>query len=1167
MTQPQPTSTCSICDYSGLGIVFLSHAAVAIDQTLAPSEASELETHGDSVAALGLPTLAAAKLVLRSLRPGTYLHIYHETPPAWLKKRAAELDKRRAPKDRDPDEAHWEVLRMIPGGALVPQDHPCFDAPAPFACTKDGGTHIYTAMTYRLRDAHLATGIRVAVSGNLWSRELRARNKGDLAVMERIDIQAALAGNTEAFMKAPRKASPFVPAPDAQWFNKHVADFALHTLEHARYAGAQPLAAVKGNGTLLAQRIQALSAGHPQTAGKGFAYVLRDPVGTAQALAHISGARYKQSLDYAHSKSHGLKSAGTIEMIRAKIYDAQLEQAREKAGASGALKPFTQADLKTSSGRQRFTEKDARLALQLAKSGIWLQQQETSYQSYENDKKIHRNVHAEAVYLKYADNPSQGLVLTTREQLAQINTGQATQKMDRLHNRAALQAFVQQYEQEVKRYEALVEQHDRDRERLLSWAPLAAYMQKHYDPADPNSHQRPHKPGEAYMSECCAVLMAGPPTAALTELMRQWLTAVPSSDAGWVLRAMVANQQALVAELESFWAATVNWYTNPDAKLDKSYDTLKALLSDDYTGGYVRAKFGWLSQAGIELSLSVQAFLSGAAEHLKSSAFAKAAEQAAKNAQTSTVSRADRGLQLLELAEEKLSNKINAWSEQFSMLLRGVLFRQPPPRPVRVRVWIELEQFLELVEHLSQRGVNFNRKTRTLWNKVMTDEAFARKVGREAMWIELVSDDVTLRNSQDVMALGRESTSLRLTVLGGGAKLMRTIDVTTAWLAEHFARAHRFDKLKNSTLRVASEGIPMASTAALLALSTPARGALEGVKTVAGPGGTIERGVRGAVEVAGAAGRGVQQVGRALSASEAAGLGGCLSVFGVALQWSLYQTNDAKIEQLRERLLKWPDLTEEQKQAINDAILMTKLGLWDNQAGMTGGMFELAGLAAADMRQAKFAQGAFASKAMSGVAATFFLVAGLAGAVGGVMNAAQNFKRGLDKWGDGKRGKGAAFISVGAAHLVGGGFGGAAAVEVGYHWILERQLLEGVTLRGVKNSAGRYVGLRFGYGWARLGLSLTGWGLVLTVLAFSAEGLLMYMDRTPLEEWVEHSYFGNSPKYRKLGQGYDDPKRWDPEEQAFVRALQKAQADALTWDKVQEAEGPFPRLEPAKSRS
>jgi hypothetical protein len=45
-------------------------------------------------------------------------------------------------------------------------------------------------------------------------------------------------------------------------------------------------------------------------------------------------------------------------------------------------------------------------------------------------------------------------------------------------------------------------------------------------------------------------------------------------------------------------------------------------------------------------------------------------------------------------------------------------------------------------------------------------------------------------------------------------------------------------------------------------------------------------------------------------------------------------------------------------------------------------------------------------------------------------------------------------------------------------------------------------------------LSFTGWGLVFTVLAVGIEGLVIYMDRTPLEEWIEGSYFGVPSKPR-----------------------------------------------------
>ncbi|HSI56889.1 MAG TPA: toxin VasX, partial [Ideonella sp.] len=266
MSSPE---TCIACEASGLPILFTYHTVLAKDNELAPPLATALKSHEASATALHLPALADARYALRSLRPGTYLHLFHEKPSEYLQRRAQLKQQSQKPAERDPDEAHWEVLRAIPGGALVPADGPAFVTCAPFSCRRDGGSHIYTAMTYRLRDAHRASGLWAAASPNFWDRSLRAANKKNPEVMVRLDIAQALGGG-----------GPDMIHPEPAWLNQHVADCALANLKHAQREGSSPLAPLRGCGEALANRMAALAKGHPKTEGKGFVYVLADPVGT-----------------------------------------------------------------------------------------------------------------------------------------------------------------------------------------------------------------------------------------------------------------------------------------------------------------------------------------------------------------------------------------------------------------------------------------------------------------------------------------------------------------------------------------------------------------------------------------------------------------------------------------------------------------------------------------------------------------------------------------------------------------------------------------------------------------------------------------------------------------------------------------------------------------------
>lgn len=69
---------------------------------------------------------------------------------------------------------------------------------------------------------------------------------------------------------------------------------------------------------------------------------------------------------------------------------------------------------------------------------------------------------------------------------------------------------------------------------------------------------------------------------------------------------------------------------------------------------------------------------------------------------------------------------------------------------------------------------------------------------------------------------------------------------------------------------------------------------------------------------------------------------------------------------------------------------------------------------------------------------------------------------------------------------------------------------------------------------------------------------LAYYDRTPLEEWVEASYWGTDPKWRSRRSS--NANGLEQENKAFETAAKKAAADAATYDKL---ETPLPVSEPA----
>lgn len=1100
---------CVACEKSGLPIVFLFHGAIANDKSFAPSEAFDLsklgfeppspinaslqaparpEQHDQSVKAIGLPALTHSRYVLRSLRPGVFLYVYHEKPSEALKLRARNFNKGRT--NPDPEEANWEVFRVLKGGAIVPREHPYFANPQPFACFSDNGTHIFTTMTYRLGDAHLAAGIRVAVSANLWDSKLRKKNKES---MLRISIPDVLAGTP-----------PGIIRPDAAWLERYVADFALDNLKHAGKEPTSALAPLKGRGAELCKRMALLSKGHPKVEGKGFVVALADPVGTAEALADISRARHLQALDYSNSQRHPLGAAAGIEFVRKCVYD-------ERA-ASLPNRPLVPTDAYNARGEPLFSPEGAKQMPDEREMRDWVHCGVMTYTTYVDRRRPPRSLPESARFLQLKGDYL-GVVIAPKIDVATVHGEIATRKMRRLHNEAALKTFLAKFENDIKGYNRRVSEHDSDRAKVLVWAKLKAVMRDHFDKADPNATNQPHSPGLVYMQEVAKALIAGGEgmTPGLEHAAKVLLNAKVDSDDGWALRGMIANQEGLFSPLATFMEDQFDWYSSEDKKLDKTYDTLKALLCDDISGK-VTARHGWLNLAGVGFSYQIQGFLVGAAVYLvgkeleewaaKNAASVKQAAQSAKAAvSTASASTA----KMLDSAQNRLATKLNAWCHQQALIIDGVLNKKPAARPVMARVEVTIEQALEVLSDRRAPGSRMGQRE-AAWRSL------PEHLRGEKVQLDWITTDVDLQDVRNVQDLDAKSSKVVVKVRDHHRGLL-PVEFTMEQLNELYRRAHRYDGLKKSIHSAVRDGIPATAQALMTAVVVPTKAVLQGASTATAPGGVVSK-------VAGGAGT----VAKSLTSNA-----GMLSLFGAWLQWRLHEQNKEKIEALTARLANTPHLTWEQREAIQDTILLTRLGLWDNYAGIAGGVLEATGLVAAKLRLVTPGAGLLAGAAFAGAAGNF-------------ANAFQNFAKARTKADEGAGGFSFAYRGVGALYAAAALALVASGVEIGVHWYLERKVLE-VGLRQV----GVAVASRFGYGLALRGLSLTGWGVVLTLAAFAIEGIVVYFDRTELEQWIENCYFGVEPKYRGT---YDDPALWTAEAKALEMALKKASESMAANEKL-----------------
>lgn len=199
-------------------------------------------------------------------------------------------------------------------------------------------------------------------------------------------------------------------------------------------------------------------------------------------------------------------------------------------------------------------------------------------------------------------------------------------------------------------------------------------------------------------------------------------------------------------------------------------------------------------------------------------------------------------------------------------------------------------------------------------------------------------------------------------------------------------------------------------------------------------------------------------------------------------------------------------------------------GIYDSTAGAIGGLLELWAVAVnARSLAGAGAQGAARSMSL----ASLRFIGNIAGAAGGAVNAVAAFAKATDHAREGNTVVSQFYLASSVA------FGGTAVtssivgVGVAADWIVARQVGGAVAQR-----AATAIAVRFGAQGtaALLGLSVSGWGLVLLGAGVLFQVGAMVLTPTPLQKWASRSYFGKG--------GDKFPKGdWKAEKDALLEAV------------------------------
>jgi hypothetical protein len=139
--------------------------------------------------------------------------------------------------------------------------------------------------------------------------------------------------------------------------------------------------------------------------------------------------------------------------------------------------------------------------------------------------------------------------------------------------------------------------------------------------------------------------------------------------------------------------------------------------------------------------------------------------------------------------------------------------------------------------------------------------------------------------------------------------------------------------------------------------------------------------------------------------------------------------------------------------------------------------------------------------------------------------------RGNDAFEQGQHAKGSMLYGSAVAFFGLGGLGLVSTVGA----VADKQVA-----KGIASAAMRRMVMRYGaQGTATLlGVSMSGWGLILLGGALIFEGGAMLLTPTALQEWMRRSYFGKGPADKRFEKG-----DWDAEIRALEIMLEGAKED------------------------
>jgi hypothetical protein len=555
------TKGCDVCNKSSLALLLLRPGPVSTDIGLIAPGSRAVAADAAVVSGL-LParTPTESRYVLRLLRAG-YVHVYIATPPAGV--------------------PNWLVYRVTDQADLVPEGNALFSQrDQNVACKREG--HIPTGMkVLSLPQAHEISEIWIAFSANLWSDKLRAKNKADDEVMQKISLTSCGANSF----------SPTAAKLKAQVLECALANYTIDGSDQHEFQFNSLSKSVDD----LATTLTSAAAKHPKTAGKEMAIVIKDPVGIAAELNSLRVMRNELiKKEYAKPDVvHAFNSSNTLLGLRKSMVDEADAISFEQVSPLIRKKDFDRRTWDSGTTFQKIGPDEADRILKEEKS---------YFLSYERKQDL-KTKQEPVGWLVYPDMEERAAAWTKKRAAANWK------KYEKFYDEEARQNWFKSFDFKMnKLHHGPLKKMEEDWFSAASDAKIVAYFNRHFDPDEKVTLSNPAIGSVTYAKESEVIYQPGPFSfGPVTERYIAMLDKVVTEPDAIILRAMVGNK----ASLFSVFHEQLTGDPGAEGMRDKTFDIMKGFSELKFSENAMKTH-GWIGHALALYSMGQISALSGA---------------------------------------------------------------------------------------------------------------------------------------------------------------------------------------------------------------------------------------------------------------------------------------------------------------------------------------------------------------------------------------------------------------------------------------------------------------------------------------------------------------------------------------------------------------------------